>query len=232
VKYSAFQEAVFFRFFTTTFLRQLFPDEAKGYLALQLNRWVRAGKLVIVRRGLYVFSGVKQALPSLANLIVEPSYLSGLWALGYYGMIPEAVWEFTSACRISPRKKIWATPLGRFSYRQVKYFGGYERVQLGGEPVLLATREKALLDTWYWAGGEWTPARHREMRYQALEGLNRAGLQILTGKFDSPRLTRALDSFWEAANPDPATNTHHRGLGEHGEKRVKKKLASGQIRAV
>jgi hypothetical protein len=43
-------------------------------------------------------------------------------------MIPEAVWEYTSVCRVSPRRKVWETPFGRFSYRQVKCFSGYERV--------------------------------------------------------------------------------------------------------
>lgn len=197
MKFTDFQENVSAKYFTTSFLRQLFPDEVEGYLALQLNRWVRAGKLVLVRRGLYAYSGVRQALPGLANHIVEPSYLSGQWSLAFHGMIPDVVWEFTSACRVSPRKKHWVTPFGRFAYRQIKYFGGYERIQIGGEPVLLATREKGLLDAWYWAGGEWTPARHREMRYQGLDDLNPEKLQILAKKFDSPRLTRAVSSFWE-----------------------------------
>ncbi len=136
-----------------------------------------------------------RSMPVLANLIVKPSYLSGLWALGYYGMIPEAVWEFTSACRTAPRQKFYDTQAGRFSYRQVKFFGGYERVEIDCQPLLVATPEKALLDTWYWAGGEWTAARHGEMRYQNLDALRAERFDAYLRRFDSPRLRRALESF-------------------------------------
>ena len=196
MKFSTFREAVGSRYFTTSYVRQAFPSAPAGYLALQLTRWKRAGHLIGLRRGLYVFADAKGAsLSVLANLIVEPSYLSGLWALAHYGMIPEAVWEFTSACRTAPRHKFYDTPVGRFSYRQVKFFGGYERVEIDRQPLLVATREKALLDTWYWAGGEWSAARHAEMRYQNLETLHAERFEAYLRRFDSPRLRRALESF-------------------------------------
>lgn len=150
-----------------------------------------------IRKGLYAFGDTDAGLPGLANEIVAPSYLSGLWALGHYGIIPEAVWEYTSVCRMSPRRKVWETPFGRFSYRQVKFFSGYERVDWEGLPVLLAVPEKALCDEWYLAGGEWSVARHREMRYQQIEGLRVELLAEFVEGFGSPRLERALGTFRE-----------------------------------
>lgn len=61
-------------------------------------------------------------------------------------MIPEAVWEYTSVCRVSPRKKVWQTPFGDSVTGRVKLFSGYDRVDWEGLPVLLAVQEKAICD--------------------------------------------------------------------------------------
>jgi hypothetical protein len=197
VKFEFFHKSVTFPYFSTAFLRQRFPDIAKGYLSLQLTRWCEAGRLVQIRKGLYAFADSEMGLSGLANEIVAPSYLSGLWALGHYGMIPEAVWEYTSVCRVSPRRKVWETPFGRFSYRQVKFFSGYERVDWDGRHVFLAVPEKALCDEWYLAGGEWSVERHREMRYQQIQGLKEELLEDFVAGFGSPRLDRAMRTFLE-----------------------------------
>lgn len=197
MKLEVFQGAVEFSYFTTSFLRQRFPEIDEGYLAVQVSRWCETEKLVKIRKGLYAFPKSEMALPGLANEIVTPSYLSGVWALGHNGMIPEGVWEYTSVCEVSPRRRLWENEFGRFSYRQVKFFSGYERVDWGGLPVLLAVPEKALCDEWYLAGGEWTVARHREMRYQEIGGLRGDLLSEFVAGFHSPRLDRALRAFLE-----------------------------------
>jgi len=194
VRFNEFQAKVSYPYFRTEFLRQLFPTESPARLALQLSRWCTTGKLLSLRRGLYAYPS-PDALPSLSNEIVSPSYLSGAWALSYYGMIPEAVWEYTAACKTTPRKQVWETPLGRFSYRQVKAFLGFERQTIHGQPTLVATPEKALLDHWYWSEGEWTSERHREMRYQNLEVINWNRLESLAARFASPKMSRALKTF-------------------------------------
>jgi predicted transcriptional regulator of viral defense system len=195
VRFNEFQGKVFNPYFKTEFLRQLFPTESPAQLALQLSRWCDAGKLLSLRRGLYAYPSSARAQPSLSNEIVSPSYLSGTWALSHYGMIPEAVWEYTAACKTTPRKQVWETPLGRFTYRQVKAFLGFERQTIHGQPTLVATPEKALLDHWYWSEGEWTSERHREMRYQNLEVINMNRLESLVARFASPKMNRALTTF-------------------------------------
>ena len=166
-----------------------------AYLAVQLSRWCSVGKLLSLRKGLYAYAGQHQPLPSLSNEIVSPSYLSGVWALSYYGMIPEAVWEYTAACKSTPRHKRWETPLGRFSYRQIKVFSGFERVTIHDLPTLIAAPEKALLDSWFWGAGEWSDERHREMRYQNLDSLDLERLESFAVKFQSPRINRARERF-------------------------------------
>ncbi|MEA1879989.1 MAG: hypothetical protein U9N11_05045, partial [Campylobacterota bacterium] len=84
----------------------------------------------------------------VANRLYTPSYLSFDYALSYYGLIPERVYEVTSATLHA--KKVFDTPLGRFSYRPIPmevYALGvdwlYDEVN-GGK--FIATPEKALCD--------------------------------------------------------------------------------------
>jgi len=51
----------------------------------------------------------------VVNLLYTPSYVSFDYALSYYGLIPERVYEVTSATLHA--KKIFETPLERFSYQ-------------------------------------------------------------------------------------------------------------------
>ena len=51
-------------------------------------------------RGMYTFADRYRRVPvspaALANALYSPSYVSGLWALGFYGLIPEGVSSYTS----------------------------------------------------------------------------------------------------------------------------------------
>ena len=53
-----------------------------------------------------------------ANALHAPSYLSGPWALSFYGVIPESVPVYTSVTTRTPRE--YENPFGVFSYRNVK----------------------------------------------------------------------------------------------------------------
>ena len=74
--------------------------ENKATIHRQLSRWIRAGKLIAVRRGMYVLaSRYRRATVNpaeLAGYLYRPSYLSREWALGFYGLIPEMVVTYTS----------------------------------------------------------------------------------------------------------------------------------------
>ena len=113
---------------------------------------VQKGSLIRLRKGLYTFGGLNQSssvdLISIANLLYAPSYLSFEYVLSYYGLIPERVYELTSASLNA--KKVFKTPFGRFSYKPIPlevYALGvdwlYDDVN-GGK--FIATPEKALCD--------------------------------------------------------------------------------------
>jgi hypothetical protein len=184
--------------FDLAFLRQSFgirpQDDAA--LSVQLSRWAKAGKIHALRKGLYALAGREQpnALV-IANRLLEPSYISGEYALSYYGIIPESVFTITCACLRAPRQALFETPYGNFSYRQVKVLDGFDRLEIGGEKISFATPEKALVDTWHWLHGEWTPERHSEMRYDNRALISPDRLRAWAHKFESPRLIRAAETF-------------------------------------
>jgi hypothetical protein len=128
----------------------------------------------------------------LANQLYRPSYLSGLWALGYYDMIPERVVWLTSVTPRVPRR--FENSFGIFEYRSIKQaaFFGYVTVPSGDRSIVIAEPEKALLDHWHLTPGEWTQERLEEMRYQHCQQVDKEKLQAYADRFRSPRLCRAV----------------------------------------
>ena len=88
----------------------------------QLSRWVRAGRLYQLRRGLYAlappFQKVKPHPFLVANHLVRGSYVSLQSALAHYGLIPEHVPVTTSVTTGRPGR--WQTPLGTYDFRHVQ----------------------------------------------------------------------------------------------------------------
>lgn len=173
--------------------------ERRESLINQLYRFSKAGKLIPLRRGMYVLSEryrKTQTQPAeLAGVIYRPSYLSGSWALSYYGLIPESAAVYTSVTTRSPKRFVNA--LGEYAYQNVKreLFFGFSQVGLGGGQVRLAWPEKALVDTWYLEPGEWTETRMVEMRFANSTLLDRNRLEALVLQIGKPRLLRAFSNW-------------------------------------
>jgi predicted transcriptional regulator of viral defense system len=192
-------------FFDLAMVMQL-SGENRAQVRTQLYRWARAGKLAPLRRGMYALADRYRKAPinpaELANYIYRPSYLSGLWALGFYGLIPEKVATFTSVTPRAPRR--FENPLGLFEYRHLKQsaFLGYRVVTILDRKVLLAEPEKALLDLWHLSKGRWTEERMGEMRFQNQDIVDQARLVQYAAVFDSPRLQGAARVWRELAQVD------------------------------
>jgi predicted transcriptional regulator of viral defense system len=104
-----------------------------------------------LKRGLYVHkSKVHQhavSPESIANHLLGPSYISLDFALSYYNLIPERVYEVTSVT--TKRPKSFNTPVGLFSYRriQTELFPLGLAISNGNhDKFLIATVEKAICD--------------------------------------------------------------------------------------
>lgn len=184
--------------------------ERRQNIRVQLHRWCGNGKLVRLRRGMYAFAGEyrKRELnhAELANALYRPSYISTHWALGFFGLIPEMVFMYTSVT--SRTTKRFENVLGAFSYCHIKpsAFFGYHPVQINGRKVLIADPEKALLDLWYFGTGEWGDDRMAEMRFQNHELIDSVKLGEYASRLNSPRVSRAL-SVWERFVEDDRKGT-------------------------
>jgi predicted transcriptional regulator of viral defense system len=176
-------------------------NERRHTLRVQLHRWCNGGKLIPLRRGMYAFPdryrpGVIN--PSeLANHLYTPSYISRHWALGYFGMIPEAVVTYTSVTSRVPRT--FTNAFGTFRYQHVKQsaFFGYNATRIGESRVLLAEPEKALLDFWHLERGTWNEPRMREMRFQNTDTVDVTKLRSYAERFESPRLVACVNLWQE-----------------------------------
>jgi hypothetical protein len=118
----------------------------------KISELIKSKALISVRRGLYI-TGPNLDLPSpspflIANHLRGPSYVSLESAMSYWEMIPERVYEISSATTKS--SKIYKSNAGRFSYQQLKFpyyaYGLKSMTHSAKQSFLIATPEKALCD--------------------------------------------------------------------------------------
>ncbi|HNW83154.1 MAG TPA: hypothetical protein PKG52_09710 [bacterium] len=124
----------------------LFPD----FDSRRLCEWQEKGYIAKIINGFYVFTDVEineLILMRIANVIYSHSYISFETALSYYGLIPEAVYQTTSAT--TRKTKVFNTLQGSFGYRSISknLFWGYTINPENG--FIIATPEKAILDYLY-----------------------------------------------------------------------------------
>jgi len=191
--------------FETGFL--LAGDRHPGIVRRQLSRWVNAGRLYQLRRGLYAlappFQKVRPHPFLVANRLVPGSYVSLQSALGHYSLIPELVPVTTSVTVGRPGR--WDTPFGTFDFRHVRsnLLTGYRRTSLEeGQEAFLATPEKSLLDLIYLTTDSDSPEYLSELRLQNLEVLDPEELRRLAESFDKPKLRRAAEEVARLAEAE------------------------------
>lgn len=128
-------------------------EELKSYKnpRVKIANMVKRKELIPIIRGLYE---TDSKIPGhyLASLIYGPSYLSFEFALSNYGLIPEAVYQFTSATYNKRRRKSYKNAYGLFTYRDIpsNVFKLETRLKIeNGYSYIIASPEKALCDMLY-----------------------------------------------------------------------------------
>lgn len=177
---------------------------SKAAAQLQLTRWAKVGKVIRLKRGIYTlpdeYRQVSFSLQWLANTLYSPSYISLEYALYWYDLIPERVTMLTSVSPLKTAK--FENAQGQFYYRHLKktlFFGFKEIEDEYGARILIATKEKALLDTIY-LHRKWiaTPDFiEQSMRLQQLDQLNKRLLQQYAIKFNSLKVNRSVQMILE-----------------------------------
>jgi len=164
---------------------------------VQISRWAKAGKLIQLKRGVYLFSEDYRKTevyePYIASILKKPSYISLEKALEYHGLIPEAVPVYTSVTTKWPRK--FTSKIGVFDYRHIKnsLFWGYEPVIQKKQTGFMAMPEKALLDLIYLRGIKVSPEYLEELRLQNTEKIDAARLLEFAGRFNKPGIFRSAN---------------------------------------
>lgn len=163
----------------------------------KISRMVKTGSITPITKGLYE---TNKSIPGylLANIIYGPSYLSFDFALSYYGLIPEAVYTFTSATFEKKKEKIYNNPFGTFTYRDIPssaYPYGIRLVSEDQYIFAIATPEKALCDKLYIESPvknkkELTELLFSDLRINEIEfqQLNKEALYTLAGLYKSTNL--------------------------------------------
>lgn len=173
----------------------LAEQEDPKALAVQISRWQKTGRLIQLRRGVYVLPEFTRKFELnefyIACVLEKPSYVSLEKALEFYGLIPEAVPVFT--CVTTSRPQRLRTPVGVFDYRHVRssLFWGYRSFVMGRQTAFLACAEKALLDLFYLKQVKVTEAYLSELRLQNLEKINMKKLMVYAARFQKPKLLKA-----------------------------------------
>lgn len=128
-----------------------------GYTGIndKINKLKRKGNIETLKRGLYLHRSPFVQNPVskeiIANTMLSPSYISFDYALYYYGLIPESVFDVTSAT--TKRSKSFKTDIGTFSFKEIKkelFPIGLSIESTKNGNFIIATKEKALCDKVYY----------------------------------------------------------------------------------
>jgi len=169
-------------------------------LQRQLSRWVKAGRLVKLRRGLYsVASPHRTTTPDpfvVSNRLVRPSYVSLESALHYHELIPDVPFAVTAVT--TGRTGVHDTPRGRFVFHHIRtdrLWGAQEiKSAVGQRGAWVARPEKALIDLLYLNPASDDPAYLRQLRLQNTERLDSRVLADMAARFGSPKVSRAIET--------------------------------------
>lgn len=132
-------------------LKLIFPEKTPPQIHNSLTYHLKQGSVKRFKRGIYslVMNRGENGLSkfALANILYSPSFISFESALSHWGLIPEAVYEITSAC-FQPKKKMFETEVGMFSYNYspvTPFFLDVKQIE-GEANFLMATALRALFD--------------------------------------------------------------------------------------
>jgi predicted transcriptional regulator of viral defense system len=163
-------------------------------IKVQITRWLKAGKLVRLKRGVYLLAEpyikVDILASHVASVLKNPSYISLEKALEFHGLIPEAVKVYT--CVTTKRAARFVNSVGDFDYRHIQrsLFWGYESINNKKQTAFMATAEKALLDLFYLKHIRVTLDYLKGLRLQNVENINMKKLFEYAQRFKKPGMLK------------------------------------------
>ena len=177
----------------------------------KIKRDISKGEIFSLVRGLYETDKNVSRL-YLPSYIYGPSYISFDTALSYYGIIPEAVYIYTSATFNKRKTKRYTNFFGTFQYRDIPkeaFAFGINTKEENGYVYYMATKEKALCDKLYIMPPIDNLKELKEMLFedlriesQTIDELNSEDIILFSEKYHS----KNLDLFAKLIRRRHATN--------------------------
>ncbi len=170
-------------------------------LRVQISRWEKRGKLLQLKRGIYLLTEPYRKVniyePYIASILQKPSYISLEKALEYHGLIPESVPVYTSVTTKRPGK--FTTKLGIFVYRHIKpsLFWGYNSVTINNQTAFFASPEKSILDFLYLNKIDVSLDYLEELRLQNIEKIDLDKLSEYTKRFNKRKISHGVEILKE-----------------------------------
>ena len=170
-------------------------------LRVQISRWEKRGKLLQLKRGIYLLAEPYRKVniyePYIDSILQKPSYISLEKALEYHGLIPESVPVYTSVTTKRPGK--FTTKLGIFVYRHIKpsLFWGYNSVTINNQTAFFASPEKSILDFLYLNKIDVSLDYLEELRLQNIEKIDLDKLSEYTKRFNKRKISHGVEILKE-----------------------------------
>lgn len=137
-----------FKIFTTAdFAKHFKIPKRKAVLFLSRNTF--KGYFTRLKKGLYYLTEYPPSVFNIANITYQPSYVSLDTALSYYKIIPETIYSITSITSKHSKSIIINNQEYKYHMLDKKLYFGYTLQTINTANVLIAEKEKALIDYIY-----------------------------------------------------------------------------------
>jgi len=198
-------------------LARLIEGSAQRRYSL-VNRAIKAGELLRVRRGLYLlprrYRGYDCHPFALAQMLSPGSYISLETALHYHGWIPEAVYTTASIVSGAKSSDLEVASMGRFSFRPLAFAPGYflelvSREIVNQQAALVARPVRALMDLVClrkeeWQGLAWFEKSLR-IEAESLRAITGDQLHTLKLVYKHTRMQRYIGEMEKALGLEPGS---------------------------
>ena len=181
------------RLFSVLDFQRILGIENYGSARSNISRYLKSGLIQRASKGLYFLTDNPPSNFELANKLYQPSYISFETALSFYGIIPETIYEITSATSRPPREYIVKNI--KFSYKKIKKscFNGYHSIKIQNILVFIAEPEKALADYLYLVA-----LGKRKLTYERIDlsKIKKNRLLIYAQQFQRHKLSEIINNLY------------------------------------
>lgn len=198
-------------YFTLEAVKQLAREEtvAAGTIQTALYRWMKAGQIIALKRGVYMtrrFYELHRAdadfVAMISTILIPQSYLSLETVLQRSGVLTEVTYPISAVTRKQTR--VFENKVGTFTYRHIQddLYTGFELDEYLGIRFAQATVAKALFDylyfrTWGGKGRSVSGNLAEELRLN-LEDISAPDRREFAGFVEmshSPKMARILENL-------------------------------------